>query len=81
MTVVGQGWTSVLVARLPGTPAAIAAAERIPLRARSVDAVIGAQTFHWWDLERALMVADRPIAERRPPVSLKVDGDHEPMFG
>jgi SAM-dependent methyltransferase len=43
-----------LVARLPGTPAAIAAAERIPLRARSVDAVIGAQTFHWWDLERAL---------------------------
>jgi SAM-dependent methyltransferase len=44
----------LLVARLPGTPAAIAAAERIPLRARSVDAVIGAQTFHWWDLERAL---------------------------
>jgi SAM-dependent methyltransferase len=43
-----------LVARLPGTPAAIAAAERIPLRARSVDTVIGAQTFHWWDLERAL---------------------------
>jgi len=43
-----------LVARLPGTPAAIAAAERIPLRARSVDTVIGAQTFHWWDLERTL---------------------------
>jgi SAM-dependent methyltransferase len=43
-----------LVARLPGTPTAIAAAERIPLRARSVDAVIGAQTFHWWDLERTL---------------------------
>ena len=41
-------------ARLPGTPAAIAAAERIPLRARSVDTVVGAQAFHWWDLERAL---------------------------
>jgi SAM-dependent methyltransferase len=43
-----------LVARLPGTPAALAAAERIPLRARSVDAVVGAQSFHWFDLDRAL---------------------------
>jgi SAM-dependent methyltransferase len=43
-----------LVRRLPGTPAAIATAERIPLRARSVDAVIGAQCFHWWDVDRAL---------------------------
>jgi SAM-dependent methyltransferase len=44
----------LLVARLPDTPVAVAAAERIPLRARSVDTVVGAQTFHWWDLERAL---------------------------
>jgi SAM-dependent methyltransferase len=43
-----------LVRHLPGTPAAIAAAERIPLRARSVDTVVGAQCFHWWDVDRAL---------------------------
>ena len=43
-----------LVRRLPGTPAAVAAAERIPLRARSVDTVVGAQCFHWWDVDRAL---------------------------
>ncbi len=43
-----------LVRRLPGTPAAVAVAERIPLRARSVDTVVGAQSFHWWDVERAL---------------------------
>ena len=44
----------LLRARLPQVPVALAAAERIPLRARSVDTVVGAQTFHWWDLERAL---------------------------
>jgi SAM-dependent methyltransferase len=43
-----------LVARLPGTPAVIAEAEHIPMRARSVDAVIGAQAFHWFDLGKAL---------------------------
>jgi len=43
-----------LVRRLPGTPAARAVAERIPLRPRSVDAVLGAQAFHWFDLDRAL---------------------------
>jgi SAM-dependent methyltransferase len=43
-----------LVARLPDTPAVIAGAEQIPMRARSVDAVIGAQSFHWFDRERAL---------------------------
>src|SRR3954449_8481885 len=32
-----------LVRHLPGTPAAVAAAERIPLGSRSVDAVVGAQ--------------------------------------
>ena len=43
-----------LTTRLPGTLVARAAAERIPLRARSVDAVLGAQSFHWFDLGRAL---------------------------
>jgi SAM-dependent methyltransferase len=43
-----------LVARVPGTPAVLATAEQIPMRARSVDAVIGAQAFHWFDLDRAL---------------------------
>ena len=43
-----------LVTRLPGTPVVLAAAERIPMRARSVDVVVGAQAFHWFDLDRAL---------------------------
>ena len=43
-----------LVARLPRTPAVIAGAENIPMRARSVDVVVGAQAFHWFDLDRAL---------------------------
>lgn len=43
-----------LVARLGGVPAAQAAAERIPLRGRSVELVVAAQSFHWFDLERAL---------------------------
>jgi SAM-dependent methyltransferase len=43
-----------LVRRLPGVPVVRAAAEHIPLRGRSVDAVVGAQAFHWFDLERAL---------------------------
>jgi len=43
-----------LVTRLPHTPVALATAEQIPLRARSVDTVVGAQAFHWFDLARAL---------------------------
>lgn len=43
-----------LVRRLPRTPVAQATAERIPMRARSVDAVVGAQAFHWFDLDRTL---------------------------
>jgi SAM-dependent methyltransferase len=43
-----------LVRRLPDVPTALARAERIPLRARSVDAVVAAQAFHWFDLGRAL---------------------------
>ena len=40
--------------RVPGTPAVLAVAEAIPLRARSVDVVVGAQAFHWFDQGRAL---------------------------
>jgi SAM-dependent methyltransferase len=43
-----------LTERLPQVPAVIATAEQIPVRARSVDAVLGAQAFHWFDQERAL---------------------------
>lgn len=43
-----------LVRRLPRTPAVLATAERIPLRARSVDAVVAAQAFHWFDPDRTL---------------------------
>jgi SAM-dependent methyltransferase len=43
-----------LVRRLPSTPACQATAERIPLRARSVDVVVSAQAFHWFDPDRAL---------------------------
>lgn len=43
-----------LVRRLPRPRAVLATAEQIPLRSRSVDAVIGAQAFHWFDLDRAL---------------------------
>ncbi len=43
-----------LVRRLPGTGAVLATAEQIPVRARSVDVVVGAQAFHWFDPRRAL---------------------------
>jgi SAM-dependent methyltransferase len=40
--------------RVPGTPAVLATAEAIPVRARSVDVVVGAQAFHWFDHARAV---------------------------
>ena len=43
-----------LVARGPAAPAVRATAERIPLRGRSVDVVTAGQSFHWFDLDRAL---------------------------
>jgi ubiquinone/menaquinone biosynthesis C-methylase UbiE len=45
---------AVLETRLPGTPTAVASAEEIPLADGSVDAVVAAQAFHWFDLDRAL---------------------------
>jgi SAM-dependent methyltransferase len=45
---------AVLEEQLPGVRTAVASAEDIPLPARSVDAVVAAQAFHWFDLDRAL---------------------------
>jgi ubiquinone/menaquinone biosynthesis C-methylase UbiE len=45
---------SRLRGRLPAVRAVVGTAERIPMRARSVDVVVAAQAFHWFDPERAL---------------------------
>jgi SAM-dependent methyltransferase len=45
---------SHLVEHLPDTPAVIAEAEHIPMRARSVDTVVGGQAFHWFEKGLAL---------------------------
>jgi ubiquinone/menaquinone biosynthesis C-methylase UbiE len=44
----------ILEREVPGVPTARAGAEEIPLGDASVDAVIAAQAFHWFDLDRAL---------------------------
>ncbi len=43
-----------LVQRLPRPKVVLSTAEQIPLRSRSMDVVVVAQAFHWFDLERAL---------------------------
>src|SRR4051812_29011770 len=45
---------AVLEQQLPGVRTAVASAEDIPLGDASVDAVVAAQAFHWFDLDRAL---------------------------
>jgi ubiquinone/menaquinone biosynthesis C-methylase UbiE len=45
---------ALLEEHLPGTRSAVASAEDIPLADASVDAVVAAQAFHWFDLDRAL---------------------------
>ena len=45
---------SKLEANLPGVHTVLAGAEDIPLPDRSVDVVVAAQAFHWFDLDRAL---------------------------
>lgn len=40
--------------RVPGARAAVATAERIPVASRSVDVVVCAQSFHWFDHPAAL---------------------------
>ena len=44
----------VLTRDLPGTRASRASAEELPVPDRSVDVVVAAQSFHWFDLDRAL---------------------------
>ncbi|HET6625029.1 MAG TPA: class I SAM-dependent methyltransferase [Nocardioidaceae bacterium] len=44
----------LLRAHVPGAMVALAAAENVPLAARSVDAVVAGQSFHWFDHGRAL---------------------------
>jgi ubiquinone/menaquinone biosynthesis C-methylase UbiE len=44
----------ILEQEVPGVPTAQAGAEEIPLGHGSVDAVIAAQAFHWFDLDKAL---------------------------
>ncbi|MGI8522042.1 MAG: class I SAM-dependent methyltransferase [Nocardioides sp.] len=44
----------VLEKRVPAARTAVAGAEDIPLADRSVDVVVAAQCFHWFDLDRAL---------------------------
>ena len=44
----------VLASRVPGAHACTGAAECIPVASRSVDVVVAAQSFHWFDRPRAL---------------------------
>src|SRR5262245_50425100 len=49
-----EAMLALLEEKLPGVRTAVASAEEIPLPDASVDAVIAAQAFHWFDLDRAL---------------------------
>jgi SAM-dependent methyltransferase len=49
-----QDMLSRLSLRLPDVRVSEAAAEELPVPDRSVDVVVGAQCFHWFDLDRAL---------------------------
>ncbi len=44
----------ILAERVPGAATTVAGAESLPLRDRSVDVVVAAQAFHWFDLDVAL---------------------------
>ena len=51
----------VLSGALPATPALLGTAEHIPLRDNSVDAVLVAQAWHWFDLKRAVAEVARVL--------------------
>lgn len=51
----------VLRTTLPETPALLGSAEQIPLPDNSVDAVLVAQAWHWFDPERAVAEAARVL--------------------
>jgi SAM-dependent methyltransferase len=50
-----------LAARLPGVQVVDATAEAIPLPDRSVDAIVAAQAFHWFDAKRAIAEIHRVL--------------------
>lgn len=56
-----ESMLSRLVRRAPGARAAAGTAEQVPLRARSVDLVVAAQAFHWFDAEAALREVARVL--------------------
>jgi SAM-dependent methyltransferase len=51
----------VLTGALPDTPALLGTAEEIPLAGDSVDAVLVAQAWHWFDPERAVKEVTRVL--------------------
>jgi SAM-dependent methyltransferase len=51
----------VLSHALPETPALLGTAEEIPLPDNTVDAVLVAQAWHWFDLERAIKEVSRVL--------------------
>ncbi|WP_319445840.1 MULTISPECIES: class I SAM-dependent methyltransferase [unclassified Mycobacterium] len=51
----------VLSGSLPDTPALLGTAEEIPLPDNSVDSVLVAQAWHWFDLERAVAEVARVL--------------------
>lgn len=53
-----------LAERVPGAHAVLAAAERIPVAAGSLDAVVAAQAFHWFDPARVLPEVARVLRPR-----------------
>ena len=55
------GMRARLRARLPGTPVIAGVAEALPFAAGSLDAVVVAQAFHWFDADRALNELARVI--------------------
>ncbi|WP_019971491.1 class I SAM-dependent methyltransferase [Mycobacterium sp. 141] len=51
----------LLTNSLPGTPALLGTAEEIPLADNSVDAVLVAQAWHWFDPDRAVAEVSRVL--------------------
>jgi len=51
----------LLAVRVPQAAVAMAAAERVPVASRSVDVVVAAQAFHWFDRDRSLSETARVL--------------------
>ena len=49
-----EAMLAILTERVPEARTSVAAAEELPLADRSVDVVVAAQAFHWFDLDLAL---------------------------